>query len=123
MLRLGVDNDPSPGFGDEDVVGERIDRYAMGLLHRREILNPGVSRDIDDREHRAGRVGEGSQVKALVAPVVPHLVATARLQNGCLDLTIQGTDDHWMPQAAQEQFLGGGIERDAARVAGRGGIP
>ena len=31
----------------------------------------------------------------------------------------RGADDHGMPRAAQEQFLGGGIECDAARIAGR----
>ena len=46
--RLGVDDNPAPGFGDEDMVGERIDRHAVGLLHRGDILDPGARCSIDD---------------------------------------------------------------------------
>ena len=101
------------------MVGERIDGHAVGLLHGSDLLGPGVRRRIDDREHGAGGVREGGEVKALVAPVVPDLVAAARLQDRGDDLTRRGADDHRMPRAAQEQFLVGGVERDPARIAGR----
>ena len=61
------------------MVGERIDGHAVRLLHRRDILNPGARCRIDDREHRAVGIGESGQVKALVAPVIPDLIAAARL--------------------------------------------
>src|SRR5579875_489908 len=115
---FGVDDNTAPGFGGEDVVGERVGGHAVGLLHRGYILDPGASGGIDDRKHRAGRVREGSQVKTLIAPVVPHLVAPARLQDRCHDLTSRGADDHRVSRAAQQQFLVGRVQRDAARIAG-----